>query len=102
MTNTETNTEQLKEWKETVYPALLSKTEEFHLLGYDQATTEEIWECLIAKLERRNEEYQLHQFVSEILRMSANEYMNWLTISAYKGPDWFGDNASPLNLSSFE
>lgn len=72
----------LIEWKETVYPVLISKKEEFHLLGYDTATTEEIWDCLLAKLERRKTEYQLHQFVDEIFKLSLNEYMNWLTISA--------------------
>lgn len=91
------NMEQLKAWKDTVYPVLRSKTEEFHLLGYDKATTEEIWECLMARMERQQGEYRLHQFVNEIFRLSANEFMNWLTISAYTGPDWFSDD-SPFSL----
>ncbi len=73
---------ELSEWKETVYPVLISKKEEFHLLGYDTASTEEIWDCLLSKLERRKTEYQLHQFVEAIFKLSVNEYMNWLTITA--------------------
>lgn len=76
------NIEQLNKWKEDVFPVILSKTEEFHLLGYNTVKPEEVWECLLSKLERRKDDYQLHQFVAEIFRLSVNEYMNWLTIQA--------------------
>ncbi|WP_246055110.1 post-transcriptional regulator [Pseudalkalibacillus caeni] len=82
----------VEQWKDTVWPALESKKDEFHLLGYDRATTEEIWKCITARLKRNKDELQLHQFVNQIMRLSANEYMNWLTISAYQGPDWFSEN----------
>lgn len=76
------NIEQLNKWKEDVFPVILSKTEEFHLLGYNTVKPEEVWECLLSKLERRKDDYQLHQFVAEFFRLSVNEYMNWLTIQA--------------------
>lgn len=77
-----TNLTQLNEWKEKVYPVIVSKAEEFRIYGYEAVTTEEVWDCVMAKLERRKEEYMLHQFVAEIFRLSINEYMNWLTIRA--------------------
>jgi hypothetical protein len=93
--NMAANMEQLQAWKETVYPALLSKAEEFHLLGYERVTPNEVWNCIMAKLGRKNEEYMLHQFINVILRMSVNEYMNWLTIQAYQAPGLFiGDQPS--------
>lgn len=76
------NVEQLNAWKDEVYPVIVSKTEEFHLYGYDAVTPEEVWECVLAKLERRKGEYMLHQLVAEIFRLTVNEYMNWLTIKA--------------------
>ncbi|WP_270179418.1 post-transcriptional regulator [Alkalihalobacillus sp. CinArs1] len=83
----------MEEWKNEVYPALESKRDEFHLLGYDRATIDEIWSCLLARLERNNdnEEIKVHQLVNDIMRLSPNEYMNWLTIHAYKGTGWIGE-----------
>lgn len=86
------NIDQIKDWKQTVYPVLASKVEEFHLIGYETATIEEVWECLIAKLERKKEKYKLHQLVAEIFNLSVNEYMNWLTISAYTEPNSLESN----------
>ncbi|MBF0706409.1 post-transcriptional regulator [Alkalihalobacillus hwajinpoensis] len=82
---------EMKEWKKEISPALESKRDEFLLLGYSGATMDEIWECLLARLERNNEleEVKLHRLVNEIMRLSVNEYMNWLTIHAYKGTKTF-------------
>lgn len=82
------NMEQIKNWKDTVYPALVSKCEEFHLLGYEMVTTDDIWNCLLAKLERQKADLKLYQIVHEIFRLSVNEYMNWLTIRAYDDTDF--------------
>ncbi len=81
----------MEEWKKEVYPALESKQDEFHFLGYNGATMDEIWDCLLERLKRNKdlEDIQLHRLVNEIMRLSANEYMNWLTIHAYKGTDMF-------------
>ncbi|MCA0171732.1 post-transcriptional regulator [Bacillus sp. RAR_GA_16] len=81
----------MNEWKKEVFPALESKRDEFLLLGYSGATMDEIWECLLARFEKNNElgEMKLHQLVNEIMRLSVNEYMNWLTIHAYKGTKTF-------------
>lgn len=82
-----TNLEQVQAWKEHVYPVLVSKAEEFQLLGYDSVTPEDIWDCTMAKLKRKKREYMLHQLVNEIFKLSANEYMNWLTVQAVTASD---------------
>lgn len=81
------NLEQVQAWKEHVYPVLISKAEEFQLLGYDSVKPENIWNCALAKLKRKKKEYMLHQLVNEIFKLSANEYMNWLTIQAVTSTD---------------
>lgn len=91
------NMDEIKEWKGKVQPALESKTSEFHLLGYDRVTSEEVWECLLARLERKKETYRLYQLVAAIMSLSVNEYMNWLTIRAYQGPDLF-EEGLPLSF----
>lgn len=83
-----TNLEQVQAWKEHVYPVLVSKAEEFQLLGYDAVTPENIWDCTIAKLKRKKKEYPLHQLVNEIFKLSANEYMSWLTVQAVTSTDF--------------
>lgn len=83
-----TNLEQVQAWKEHVYPVLVSKAEELQLLGYDSVTPENIWDCTIAKLKRKKREYLLHQLVNEIFKLSANEYMNWLTMQAITSTDF--------------
>ncbi|WP_084031765.1 post-transcriptional regulator [Anaerobacillus arseniciselenatis] len=81
--------QQFDVWKEDVMPALTSKVEEFHLLGYDRATEEELWECVIANLKKGKEFVRIHHLVKAILTLKATDYMTWLTIGAYKGPNWF-------------
>ncbi len=83
--------QQFEIWKEDVMPALTSKVEEFHMLGYDRATEEELWECVIAKLLKEKKLVQIHYLVSSILTLKVTDYMTWLTVGAYKGPNWFTD-----------
>lgn len=82
-----TNIEQFEKWKDKVYPVLLSKAEEFHFYGYDTVTTDDVWKCVLEKAKRRKTDYMLHEFVAEIFRLSAHEYMNWLTIQAVTSTD---------------
>lgn len=81
--------QQFEVWKEDVMPALTSKKEEFHMLNYDRVTEEEVWECVLAKLKKEKEFVRIHHLVKMILTLKVTDYMNWLTIGAYKGPNWF-------------
>lgn len=76
-------------WKEDVIPALTSKVEEFHLFGYDRATEDELWECVKAKLKKEKQFVRIHHVVKTILTLKVTDYMTWLTVGAYKGPNWF-------------
>lgn len=83
--------QQFEVWKNDVMPALISKVEEFHMMGYNRATEEELWECVIAKLRKQKSLVQIHYLVSCILSLKATDYMTWLTVGAYKGPNWFAN-----------
>ncbi|MBU8905506.1 post-transcriptional regulator [Desertibacillus haloalkaliphilus] len=81
--------QQFEVWREDVEPALQSKADEFHFLGYDRTSIDDIWDCVLAKVKKKKTHIHLHEFVHYILTLKPNEYMTWLTIEAYKGPDWF-------------
>ncbi len=81
--------QQFEVWKEDVMPALTSKVEEFHLLGYDRASEEELWECVLARLRKEKKFVQIHYLVHAILTLKVTDYMTWLTIGAYKDQNSF-------------
>lgn len=72
------------QWKKEVKPAVQSKKEEFHYMGYESVTEEEIWECVQARLKKQKIEPRLHALVDQILALSLNDFMTWLTIRSYK------------------
>ncbi|MFD2746225.1 post-transcriptional regulator [Paenibacillus yanchengensis] len=67
-----------------------SKAEEFKLIGYEHVTAEEIWSCVSAKYKKAGRP-ALHQMVNDILSLKVTQFMNYLTMSAYKGEFSFGD-----------
>lgn len=77
----------VSEWRPFVTPILESKVEELHLLGYDKATVEDVWECLLNKVWKKNKEKKLHQIVQDILHLSAGTYMSYLTLEIYQTDD---------------
>ncbi|WP_078552668.1 post-transcriptional regulator [Bacillus alkalicellulosilyticus] len=83
--------QQFDVWKENVLPALQSKLDELHLLGYEKATLEEVWECVMYKLRKKKHFMHLHTFVNFILRIKPTEYMTWLTVESYQADDWFAN-----------
>jgi hypothetical protein len=76
--------------QEKVSEVLESKMEEFHLLGYDAVTTDDIWECVTSKYKK--EWPMFHKIVNDIYTLKAPTFMNWLTISAYQGKIDIGKN----------
>jgi hypothetical protein len=60
-----------------------SKAEEFHMLGYEQVTGRDIWDCVSDKY--RKETPPLHRIVNDILSLRVTQFMNWNTMSIYKG-----------------
>ncbi|MCP3030426.1 post-transcriptional regulator [Halobacillus sp. A1] len=77
----------VSEWKETLTPVLLSKQDEFRLLGYRSATAEDIWRCVNKKLWKNNPEKRLHEAVQDVLHLSNNQYVSYITVEAYQNDD---------------
>jgi hypothetical protein len=75
-------------WKTRVFPILKSKVEELHLLGYDRATEDEVWKCILKKRRKKKEETQLHELINDILSLPPSAYMNWLTAESLKVDDY--------------
>lgn len=82
----------LTEWKATIEPVLVSKIEEFHLMGYESVTHEELWKFITVKLKKKQQEWMLHQAVQAIFKLNINDFMNWLTIEAYQADGLFSGN----------
>jgi len=71
-----------------VQPALTSKLEEFHLLGYDTIKESELWDFLTKKKWKKpTEDIRLAEIVQDILHVNVSDYMNFATIEAYKSVD---------------
>lgn len=75
------------EWKAYILPAVKSKVEELHLMGYSRATVENVWECLNKKVWKGNPSKMLHEVVQDVLHLNSGVYMNFLTIQAYQQDD---------------
>lgn len=61
-----------------------SKAEEFRLIGYEHVTSKDIWNCVSSKYEK-DKVPPLHQLVNDILSLKVTGFMNYMTMSAYKG-----------------
>lgn len=70
-----------QEWFSEVESICQSKAEEFALLGYDNVTAQDIWECVT---QGYKEIPPLHRMVNDILSLKPNKYMNYLMIQMYR------------------
>jgi hypothetical protein len=87
--------QQFEVWRIDIEPVLISKVDEFHLLGYNRATVDDIWNCVLYQLRKKKEFIHLHHFVNEVLTLKPQTFMTWLTVRAYSDPtDWFADYKS--------
>jgi hypothetical protein len=84
---------QMNALREQVMPALVCKKEEFQLLGYEQVTIDEIWDCLFyKKWKKLKEEKKLFEIVNDILTLSVSEYMTYITVQSQQETNWFDDD----------
>ncbi|WP_205690220.1 post-transcriptional regulator [Chengkuizengella sediminis] len=72
-----------QELSRTIEELCLSKAEEFRMLGYNHVTGHEIWQC-ISKKYHKDGIPNLHKIVNDILTLKVTNFMNWLTMNAYK------------------
>lgn len=59
-----------------------AKAEEFHLLGYEEVTAQEIWTC-VQSLTKGS--VPLHEMVAAVLGLQVGKFMNYTTMNAFKG-----------------
>ncbi|TCN24590.1 post-transcriptional regulator [Mesobacillus foraminis] len=72
-------------FQKDVQPALKSKQEELAMLGYEGVTEQEIWNFLTRKKwKKTKDDIRLYEIVADILSVQPGEYMNFVTIEAFK------------------
>ncbi|WP_306615244.1 post-transcriptional regulator [Paenibacillus sp. GD4] len=72
-----------EELNRTIEEICLSKAQEFRMLGYEQVSGMDIWECVSDKYHKTGMP-PLHRVVNDILSLKVTQFMNWMTISMYK------------------
>lgn len=77
----------VNEWKEAMEPALESKKSEFQLMGYSQASTDEIWHCMVQKVWKGNPPKRVYEVVQDIFHLASTIYLSYLTVKAYEDDD---------------
>ena len=77
----------VNQWKTSVLPFLESKVEEFHLMGYNQATTEDIWNCLVEKVWKGEPELRIYKVVRDIMHLQSSIYLSYLTTKSLQDDD---------------
>lgn len=75
------------EWKPMLYPALDSKVSDMRLMGYDKATREDIWNCLVQKVWKGDPPKRIYEMAQDIFHLSSSVYLSYLTVNAYKNDD---------------
>jgi hypothetical protein len=69
-----------------IEPYLVSKLEEFRLLGLNHLTMDELWSFVKETLvKRKKDSLQLHELVNFIMRLSVNDYLNKIRLEMFKG-----------------
>ncbi len=78
----------IDQYRPEVEPVLTSKVEEFKLLGYETITADAIWGYLKnKKWKQEKRQKMIHEIVGDILAVKAGEFMNYVTVQAFKQTD---------------
>ena|SRR5690625_4667852 len=84
------------EWKQEIFPALMSKKDELILMGYSEVTIEDIWTCLVNHVWVNNREKNLYEVVQDVLHLPSHTYMNYLTLNVLQSDDMLADTVASL------
>lgn len=72
-----------------VEPALISKLEEFRLLGYKEVSESSLWDFLTRKKwKKAKEEIRIYEIIDDILSVKVSDYISFTTIDTYKNHDF--------------
>jgi hypothetical protein len=69
---------------EMIEQLCLSKAEEFRLIGYDQVSGADVWECVSDKYHKKGMP-PLYEMVNDILSLKVTQFMNFITLNMYRG-----------------
>nr|WP_068775129.1 post-transcriptional regulator [Paenibacillus sp. FJAT-26967] len=72
------------ELNEVIEELCISKAEEFHMIGYEHVSGEDIWACINDKYKKKGIP-PLHQIVNDILSLKTTQFMNYVTMCMYRG-----------------
>lgn len=80
-----------------VQPALISKLEEFKMLGYDSVLEDKLWEFLIKKKWKKvKEDMKLYEIIQDILAVRVSDYISFVTIEAYRTTEFSFEDENEL------
>jgi hypothetical protein len=74
----------VNDWKKELGSALKSKADELQMMGYKEATDEDVWNCLVKKVWKGNPDKRLYEVIQDIFHLRSNIYMSYLTVDAYQ------------------
>ncbi|WP_017472681.1 post-transcriptional regulator [Amphibacillus jilinensis] len=74
-------------WKPLLQDVIDSKVSELQLFGYRDATSDNVWQCLLTKVWRKDQEKRLYQVVEDIFHLNAHVFMSYLTVQNYQNDD---------------
>jgi hypothetical protein len=77
------------EFKDHVKPAIVSKLEEFILLGYEDVSEEKLWAFLKNKKWKKTPVLSVHEVVRDVLALKIGDFMNYATVESFKSSSWF-------------
>ncbi|MBO9597025.1 MAG: hypothetical protein J7559_04270 [Cohnella sp.] len=85
-TQAQENEEKLQdaELNEMIEKLCESKADEFRMIGYDQVTGADVWECVSDKYHKKGTP-SLHEVVNDILSLKVTQFMNFITLNMYRG-----------------
>ncbi|WP_077327180.1 post-transcriptional regulator [Virgibacillus siamensis] len=87
----------VRDWRNEIEMALECKKDEFRMMGYRQASNDDIWKCLEEKVWKGNPQKRLYEVVQDIFHLASNIYMSYLTVNAYQDEDLMASIAAVVN-----
>ncbi|WEG14076.1 post-transcriptional regulator [Pullulanibacillus sp. KACC 23026] len=82
------NIEELDQIRHHIEPFLVSKFEEFQLLGIESLSMDELWSFILESMKKKKlKDPMLHELVNFIMRLSVNDYLNKIRLEMFKGVD---------------
>ncbi|MCM3568429.1 post-transcriptional regulator [Neobacillus mesonae] len=84
-------------FRSEVHPALVSKLEEFHVLGYDSVSENELWKFLTRKKWKKTKgDIHIYEIIEDVLAVKVSDFISFTTIESYKTAEFSLDDENEL------